>query len=91
MKGHLLRIGRIIGTVVGTTLLMTVAAPLTPAVARPDSPAQQTADAGHLDRATLDATLRAIHDAGMYYLVEPDGITRTALPSKSKIAHGQAA
>lgn len=66
MKGHLLRIGRIIGTVVGTTLLMTVAAPLTPAVARPDSPAQQTADAGHLDRATLDATLRAIHDAGMY-------------------------
>src|SRR4051812_5162799 len=57
-----LRILRLIGTVVGTTLLLTVAAPVTPADARPAAPAADSS----LDPGVLDSTLRAVHQAGMY-------------------------
>ncbi len=71
---------RIVGTVLGTTLLMAVAAPAAPATAVPSAAVPSTtlsaagvaaadsiSSAGRsLDRAGLDSTLDAVHAAGMY-------------------------
>lgn len=73
-KGQALRT-RIVGTVLGTTLLMGVATPAAPATAAPtaeaatDTAVSASAAAtstGSLDRAVLERTLGAVHEAGMY-------------------------
>lgn len=62
-----LRILRLIGTVVGTTLLLTAAAPVAQADARPTTKASEfPLSTGTLDPVALGAGLRAVHDAGMY-------------------------
>jgi D-alanyl-D-alanine carboxypeptidase len=73
-QGGLVRI-RIVGTVLGTTLLMGVASPAAPAMAAPTAAVAVT-DTGSstigtsttrsLDRAALGGTLGAVHEAGMY-------------------------
>jgi CubicO group peptidase (beta-lactamase class C family) len=66
-KGHPLRILPLVGTVLGTTLLLTVTAPVAQADARPATKASESPlRSGTLDDAALDSGLRAIHDAGMY-------------------------
>ncbi|MCW7942638.1 hydrolase [Streptomyces hygroscopicus] len=67
-----MRINRVIGTVLGTTLLMTVAVPTASAGVGSASEAAGTGSmsappaADSLDRAALDTSLRAVHEAGMY-------------------------
>ncbi|MEW2401685.1 serine hydrolase domain-containing protein [Streptomyces sp. NPDC046862] len=56
-----MRITRLIGTVLGTTLLLTTALP----AASADTGTAPSA-AGPLDRTTLRTTLDAVHEAGMY-------------------------
>lgn len=56
-----MRITRLIGTVLGTTLLLTTALPAASA-----GTGTVPSAAGSLDRATLRTTLDAVHEAGMY-------------------------
>ncbi|KUO09769.1 serine hydrolase domain-containing protein [Streptomyces sp. DSM 15324] len=62
-----MRIHRLVGTVVGTTLLLTATAPVAQADARPATKASESPlSRGTLDPVALGAGLRAAHDAGMY-------------------------
>ncbi|OIK04211.1 serine hydrolase domain-containing protein [Streptomyces monashensis] len=72
-----MRIPRLFGTALATTLLLTVAAPVASAAARP---AAAPAASSALDPATLGRTLDAVHDAGMYgiYSSVRDGSDRWA-------------
>ncbi|MBX7548470.1 beta-lactamase family protein [Streptomyces sp. tea 10] len=69
-----MRIPRLFGTALATTLLLTVAAPVASAAARP------AAAPAALDPASLGRTLDAVHDAGMYgiYSSVRDGSDRWA-------------
>ncbi|GHI09757.1 hydrolase [Streptomyces cellostaticus] len=74
-----MRIIRFVGTVVGTTLLLTATAPVAQADARPATKASELPLTSEtLDRAALDTGLRAVHDAGMYgiYSSVRDGAQR---------------
>ncbi|MER6029539.1 serine hydrolase domain-containing protein [Streptomyces sp. NPDC001851] len=58
---------RLVGTVLGTTLVLTATAPVAQADTRPASMASaSSSNKGKLDDAALNSGLRAIHDAGMY-------------------------
>ncbi|MGW3204124.1 serine hydrolase domain-containing protein [Streptomyces sp. NPDC001135] len=62
-----MRIVRLVGTVLGTTLALTATAPVALADARPATKASESPlRSGKLDDAALDSGLRAVHDAGMY-------------------------
>ncbi|MEU4876994.1 serine hydrolase domain-containing protein [Streptomyces sp. NPDC021608] len=62
-----MRIVQIVGTVVGTTLLLTATAPVAQADARPTTQASESPlSSGTLDPEALGAGLRAAHEAGMY-------------------------
>jgi D-alanyl-D-alanine carboxypeptidase len=84
-----LRFLRIVGTAIGTTLLCAVTAPVTHAGTRPAAPpasassaasASSVSSASSLDPKALAASLRAVHDAGMYgiYSSVRDGDRRWA-------------
>ncbi|MEU2715597.1 serine hydrolase domain-containing protein [Streptomyces sp. NPDC007205] len=62
-----MRILRLVGTVLGTTLVLTATAPVAQADARPATKASESPlNGGTLDGAALNSGLRAVHDAGMY-------------------------